>query len=105
MTAITITEHAYLRGRERFNLGKKSLERLADKAYALGVRRRDSCGTLRRYYDEKRQYSNCLRIYGDYVFAFNNHVLVTCYRLPSEMVKFVKKPTIKRRQKHEGTVR
>ena len=98
MDKIKITNHAYERGEQRFNLRRDSLDRMANKAFKIGVRRRDSCGTLRRYFDEKKPYSNTLRIYGDYVFAFNNHVLITCYKLPSELVKFVKKPTIKRRQ-------
>lgn len=95
--SIKITEHAYERGEQRFKLGRKSLERLAEKAYRLGVRRRDSCGTLRKYFDEKRPYSNCLRIYGNYVFAFNCQTLLTCYQLPSEMIKFAVKPNKRRR--------
>ena len=98
---LKITEHAYERAEQRFNLRRTSIERMAYKAFELGVRRRDSCGTLRRYFDEKKPYSNTLRIYGDYVFAFNNHVLITCYKLPSEMVKFVRKPNQKRRQNHD----
>ena len=87
MTAI-LTDHAVLRGKERLNLNRKSLQRMADRALEKGVRHSDTNGLLNKYLSDiwdKRHSINNLRIYGEILYLFQDVVLVTVLWVPAEL--------------------
>jgi len=86
---IHITDHAYDRAKERMSLGKKSFAKLAEKAFLNGVKHSDTKGALNKYltklWFEYRK--NNIRIYGVYIYIFDDNNLVTLYLLPSKLKK------------------
>lgn len=90
---IIITDHAFERAEERLNIGKKSLERFANKAYAQGIKHADTKGKLKKYITKiwavDKEVNN-VRIYGENVFLFVDNRLITLYQLPNEFKKYVK---------------
>ena len=82
---VHITEHAQERARERFSMSEKSLARIAERAWYMGLSRRQSKGRLRRYFDdcwESYETADNIRLYGQYVFIFSGQVLLTLWHLP-----------------------
>ena len=90
---IIITDHAFERAEERLNIGKKSLERFAEKAYVEGVKHSDTKGKLNKYITKiwavDKEVNN-VRIYGENVFLFVDNRLITLYHLPNEFKKYIK---------------
>ncbi len=76
MVRIDITKHAYDRMKERLGLSKKAANRMAEVAYAEGIRHGETNGRLYRYISAqaypymKKGY--CLKIYGEAVYCFIN---------------------------------
>ena len=76
MVRIDITKHAYDRMKERLGLSKKAANRMAEIAYAEGIKHGDTNGRLYKYISSqayaymKKGY--CLKIYGEAVYCFIN---------------------------------
>lgn len=90
---ITITEHAYKRAKERLSLNKKAFERLALKAYETGIKHSDTKGKLNKYLTSlymTYKSANNIRVYGENVFLFCSHALVTIYQLTYALRKYTK---------------
>lgn len=90
---IWITEHAVLRAKERLGINKKSLDRLATKAYTKGICHADTKGTLNKYITSiwvQKKNCNNIRIFGEHLFLFSDNVLVTLYVIPSDLKRYVK---------------
>jgi hypothetical protein len=84
---ITISDHAYDRGKERLGLDKSAFEKIATKAYIAGKPHKDCKGRLKTYVTSlyfQYQTANNIRIYGENIYLFKNNTLITCYQLPNE---------------------
>lgn len=87
---IRVSYHAEKRMRERMGLNKKSIERIAQRAYETGVRHCDCKGNLRKYIShvwENNKNANNIRIYSDKVFVFCDDLLITVFHLPRDLVR------------------
>lgn len=85
-TWIDVTRHAEARMHQRSGLGKKSLQRMADRAYALGTPRTELKGEIRHWVDYRYEtHDACadLRVYGDKLYVFCNRRMVTLIQLPA----------------------
>ncbi len=90
---IIITDHAYLRAKERLSLSSTSLDRLAEKAFKEGIGVAQTKSKLHRYLDKLwLSYKTCnnMKIYGEVIYMFKGSVLITLYQLPNEMKKYIK---------------
>jgi hypothetical protein len=90
---ILITDHAYLRAKERLSLNKKSIDRLAKVAYVKGIKQSDTKGQLKKYVDKlyfEYKTANNIRIYGEVIFLFSKNTLVTLYQVPNEFRRLLK---------------
>lgn len=88
---LEITQHAYDRAKERFRWKSKSLEKMAQKAYEVGIQHSDTAGKLNKYiYKVYSQYrtANRIRIYGNVIYLFRNQMLITLYQIPSELSRY-----------------
>ena len=87
---IRVSTHAEQRMRERLGLNKKSIERIAQRAFDNGIRHNQTKGNLRKYVThvwEKNKNANNIRIYGDKVFVFCDELLVTVFHLPHDLAR------------------
>lgn len=90
---IHVTEHAYEKGKERLSLNKKSLEKLAIKAFEKGLKHADMKAYLKKYIDKvylRNRTANNIRIYGEVLFIFTDDRLVTLYQIPNNLKKYTK---------------
>lgn len=91
---ITITEHAYERAKERLSLNKKSLDRMAIKAFKYGIEKEETKGKLRMYLEHlhlSEKKANNIRLHGENVFLFCGKNLVTVYQVTNNIKKYLKK--------------
>lgn len=90
-----VTEHAEDRLGERVGLNKSSVERMANIALEKGISRNDTSGRLRRYLDKlflsHDKIANNMKIYGQFIYIFNEVTLITVLSLPNEYTKTVNK--------------
>jgi hypothetical protein len=85
---VVLTHHACKRARERFSWNSSTLERMSDRAFERGLKRKNTGGRLKRYLDElwdKHKEANNLRLYGETLFVFSNHRLITIWHLPPDL--------------------
>lgn len=90
---ISITAHAYRRGKERLGYSRKTLERIAVKAFTEGVLHRETKGQLNKFVTKiYLQYckANNIRIYGENIFLFIDAKLITVYQVPVELRNHIK---------------
>lgn len=88
-----LTHHAADRADERVSWPKGVTEKMAEKAFNVGIRRADVSGSLNRYlfYLEKNgQIADTARIYGEHVYLFRGSVLVTIFPLQSKYKKLAR---------------
>lgn len=82
---IVITEHAYLRMRQRNGWSKKTANRMIKRIYVNGLRPEELKG-YKKIWICYRMHNGCKEdeyvLYGDYVYIFKKHVLKTTYPLP-----------------------
>lgn len=79
-----------MRMRERCGLNKKAIERMANKAYIYGKEHRQTKGKLNKWITSVYFNSTTgseFRIYGDFLYIFNNDILVTVFRVPNNLLK------------------
>lgn len=89
-----ITNHAYDRFKERLGLNKKAANRMAEKAYKLGIRHNETSGQLFKYIS-KICYKSMVKgseivLYGDVVYCFKYDdyeiKLCTVYKIPNNLL-------------------
>lgn len=85
-----ITDHAYLRAKERCGLSKKALTRIAQKALKGGMVFDELKGEVRNYI--KRTviardpgHMPRIRVYGQFIFIFDKEALVTIFGVAKSM--------------------
>lgn len=99
---LAITHHAYKRAKKRCGLKKKSLYRIATKAFENGLSLDDLNGGLYVWAAGVyciKHVNPVLRIYGEYLFIIDNYVLITIYSIPNEFKKTVRDIMDKKRNK------
>lgn len=86
------TKHAYKRAKERLGWKKPVLDKMMIKALEEGLTHSQSKSKLNKYISKLwftyKTANNC-RIYGENIFLFNNNVLITVYRVPNELIKYI----------------
>lgn len=93
---VGVTNHADQRIRQRVGVPRSAVRRLAVKAKAEGIERKDTSGSLRRYLDALYHYNDkrdsdggyvyndsSIYIYGEKVWVFVGNALVTVLNLPN----------------------
>lgn len=87
---VEITRHAEQRMRERLGLNKKSIERIAQKAFDYGVKHSDTKGNLNKWISKiwnNNKNADNIRIYGDMIYIFCENTLVTTFHIPRNLAK------------------
>lgn len=87
---VEITRHAEQRMRERLGLNKKSIERIAQRAFDEGIRHSETKGRLNKWITSvyfKNESANNIRLYGNTLFIFDGNKLVTVYYIPRNLSK------------------
>lgn len=95
---IKVSKHAEQRMRERCGLNKKSIERIAQKAYNKGIKHESTKGRLNKWITcvyFKNTKANNIRLYGDMLYIFCDNVLVTVFQIPHNIAKNLSDYTIK----------
>ena len=82
-----LTTHAIRRTRERLGVPKRSARRAAERALELGYKRENFSGAFGAFLDttrERHNNGNMLRVYKDYLYIFENGILITMFLLPPQ---------------------
>ncbi|MGB3798558.1 MAG: hypothetical protein WA952_02015 [Lewinella sp.] len=86
------TPHAYDRAKERLGLNRKALSKKLPKVIQDGLSAEDALGTLKYYLLSKQRESGAAGgaiVYGENVYIFNDRMLVTVFRLPAGLHKYL----------------
>jgi hypothetical protein len=89
-----ISKHAEERANERLGLPIKPFEKLANKALSNGIKHSDTVGRLNKYITSLFFYNksaNNTRIYGEFIYLFNNETLITVLNLPNNFKSLANK--------------
>lgn len=89
-----VTKHAENRIKERCGLGKKTGQRMAEKAFNEGIAHGQTKGRLNKwvtslYFNNEK--ANNIRLYGDKAYIFCGETLVTVIQIPVGLMKDFKK--------------
>lgn len=95
-----VSMHAAERLKERCGLNKKSMQRMAQKAFDEGIRHSQTKGRLNKWvaglYFNNPKAKN-IRLYGDKAYIFCGEILVTVIQIPAGLMKDFKKVVKERR--------
>ena len=88
-----VSNHAEERLKERCGFNKKSVDRMAEKAFMEGITHSQTKGNLNKwitslYFKNKR--ANNIRLYGDKAYIFCDETLVTVIQIPNNLMKNLK---------------
>ncbi len=89
-----ITNHGKGRLRERCGIPKKSVKRMADKAFKYGLTHKETTGNLNKYITSlwsKNKNADNIRVYGDKVYIFCGTSLITVLNLPTTLRSIARK--------------
>ena len=89
---VDVSNHAARRLKERCGLNKKSIQRMADKAFMDGIKHSDTKGRLNKWVTSIFFYNkaaNNIRLYGDKAYIFAGNILVTVIQIPGDLFKDV----------------
>lgn len=98
---IAVTDHAYMRIKQRMGLSREAAVRMAEKAFSEGVSHSETSGRLAKYIAGKsleyRQPGTRIIIYGEMVYCFCGAritriggrfgILVTVWYIPNNLKK------------------
>tara|TARA_Y100000034_G_C6856251_1_gene389168 strand:+ start:869 stop:1171 length:303 start_codon:yes stop_codon:yes gene_type:complete len=87
------SDHCYKRAKNHFKWNKSATERMADIALNNGITHSESKGRLSRFITKKwfkYKHANNVRIYGDNIYFFKDNLLITLYRVPNSLIRFIK---------------
>lgn len=86
---VIVTKHAEKRLKERSGLSKKSVQRIAEKAFLNGITENETNGYLRQWIMNIKYRNNRPRIckaYGDKLYIFDEQqTLITVLQIPTNM--------------------
>lgn len=84
--AIVISEHAYMRLKERNGWSRKAAARMIDKVYQKGLRPEQVKGYLKCWINNKAYYGtegSEFVLFGEKLYIFNGNTMVTVIPIPS----------------------
>ncbi len=87
-----LTNHAIDRARERMGLDRKALKRHVKTVREKGLTLSETKGSLQQYLQsrlDKESPDSTAKVYGEYVYIFYGKQLVTLYRLPARLMKYL----------------
>lgn len=88
-----LTDHAIERADERLGWNREILLKMSQKALEKGLNHCDTKSKLNKYITKlwfQYKTANNVKIYGENLFLFKGNILITLYRLPNELIKYVK---------------
>lgn len=88
MNDVQVSMHAEERLKERCGINKKSVQRMAEKAFTNGIHHSQTKGNLKKWVTSlyfKNETANNIRLYGDKAYIFNNETLITVLQIPSNL--------------------
>lgn len=88
MMLVQVSKHAERRLIERCGLNKKSVQRIAERAFEYGITHSDTKGNLHKWVDSlyfRNRNANNIRLYGDKAYIFAGDILVTVLQIPSNL--------------------
>lgn len=88
MVSVQVSKHAEKRLIERCGLNKRSVQRIAEKAFTHGIVHKDTKGNLHKWVDSlyfRNRSANNIRLYGDKAYIFAGDILVTVLQIPSNL--------------------
>jgi hypothetical protein len=88
------THHACQRAKERLNWTPKTLNRMLPRIFTQGLCIENTKGTLRRYLSNRLKDApegTKLRVYGEYLYIFREHGLITLFPLHSDLKNYIQK--------------
>ena len=89
MDEIIITKHAYKRGKERTGLGKKGFKNLSQRAFNVGLKADEfNWKRINEYLKCRSGNANNVRLYGEFVYLFDNITLITVLHLNNHLKKY-----------------
>ena len=91
---LRISYHAYDMAKERLSWKPAVLDKMAERAYKEGIKYSDTTGKLKRYIAKiflQYRTANNIRIYGQNIYFFAGKTLITLYRVPTGLIKYLKK--------------
>lgn len=85
---VTVSKHAETRMKERCGINKRSAQKMAEKAFKMGVTHSQTKGNLKKwvtslYFSHKT--ANNIRLYGDKAYIFAGETLITVLQVPSNL--------------------
>ena len=87
-TELIITNHGRKRMRERCGLNKKSVERIAEKAFTEGLTTDQVKGALKKWcVEHEKQEDAQVKVYGNFLYIFRENRLITLLNIPSKFNK------------------
>lgn len=98
-----ITDHALKRLKKRTGFGKKTLKKLVREALSDGLKHSEAIGRLLKYYDYlylSHKNADNIKIYKNFVFLFQDYVLITMFPLTGRYQKDAQKQIEQRRCKN-----
>lgn len=84
---IRISEHAYMRIRERNGWNKKTADRMVARVYGTGKRMHQIKGYMKQWIKSlvsADKYGNDFVLYGQILYVFREKVLITVLNAPSK---------------------
>lgn len=78
-----VTKHAQARMRERIGLPKRAVQRVSDRAYEHGMDASETKGYLKKWTRHLLTQNKTVKIYGNYVFIYDEITLITVLYKPS----------------------
>ncbi len=86
MGNLVISEHAYMRLKERNGWNRKASSRMINKVYQRGLRPEQVKGYLKSWINNKAEYEkdgNELILFGEKLYIFNGNTMLTVIPIPS----------------------
>lgn len=90
---VHLTDHSVEKAKERLNINRKSLQRIADKAFEHGLTHSEVKGSLSRYMDRlwfRGSKAGNMRIFGEHIFLFAGNALITIFEIPNKYKNYVR---------------
>jgi hypothetical protein len=90
---LIVTKHAYTQAKKRLGIKASSLKRLLPTIFNRGVIHANTVSQLNKFISRKHKlhpYTNNIRVYGENIFFFTDNRLITLYRLPNNLIKYIK---------------
>ena len=88
-----ITKHAYKKAKQRMRWNSHVVEKMATIALKNGKKHEDCRSFLLKHLDKLSEthnfVANNMRIYGQDIFLFKGTILITIYRLPNSLIKYL----------------